>query len=318
MKRILFSTYLFLFFAIVCVIGGITACSSKKEQALELKDGEYLIYYLDKSGYALEADRYQAVTDAEDTEALIGELYYAMAHPSNVNQYSKTVREQIVCLENSLNNEVLYVNFAESYASLTTEEEVIFRAAYVKTMTQIQGVKYVCFYVNDQPLMDAMGNLVGIMLASDFMEDIGSGTYRTWVDLSVYYGNTQADCLSPEKITVGYGKNASIERVIIEQLIKGPGEEGHVRTVPASLTLLGVSTKDGICYVNFDSSLTDIVVSVPPTVTVYSIVNSLCELSNVNKVQISINSNSNVVFRDVIDLSQPLERNLDIIETQQN
>ena len=315
MKRLSVKKIILLFITCICAIGA-AACQRAGEQDEELKDNEYLVYYLDGTGCALAAEKYQAAAAADDTEALIEELYYAMAHPSNVNEYSKTVRDQIVCLESSLNNEVLYVNFAESYATLSTENEVMFRAAYVKTMTQIQGVKYICFYVNDQPLMDALGNLVGIMLASDFMEDIGSGTYRTWVDLSVYYGSTQADRLSPEKITVGYGKNASIERVIIEQLIKGPGEEGHVRTVPASLTLLGVSTKDGTCYVNFDSSLTDIVVSVPPAVTIYSIVNSLCELSNVNKVQISINSNSNVVFRDVIDLSQPLERSLDIIETQ--
>ena len=52
--------------------------------------------------------------------------------------------------------------------------------------------------------------------------------------------------------------------------------------------------------------------------TVYSIVNSLCELSNVNKVQISVKSSTNIIFRDTIDLSQPLERSLDIIETSKN
>lgn len=300
----------------LCAICFASACGRNEEQDESLKDNEYLVYYLDSTGRALATEKYQAASEYSNPEALIEELYYAMSHPSDINEHSGTVMNEIVCLESSLNNEVLSVNFAESYSALTIEDEVMFRAAYVKTMTQIQGVKYICFYVNDQPLLDALGNVVGIMLASDFMEDIGSGTYRTWVELSVYYGSAQADRLSPEKITVGYGKNASIERVIIEQLIKGPGEEGHVRTVPASLTLLGVSTKDGTCYVNFDSSLTDIIVSVPPAVTIYSIVNSLCELSNVNKVQISVNSNSNIIFRDAIDLSQPLERSLDIIETQ--
>ena len=69
---------------------------------------------------------------------------------------------------------------------------------------------------------------------------------------------------------------------------------------------------------DFDSVLTDEILPVSPAVTVYSIVNSLCELSNVNKVQISVKSSTNIIFRDAIDLSQPLERSLDIIETSKN
>lgn len=69
---------------------------------------------------------------------------------------------------------------------------------------------------------------------------------------------------------------------------------------------------------DFDSVLTDEILPVSPAVTVYSIVNSLCELSNVNKVQISVKSSTNIIFRDTIDLSQPLERSLDIIETSKN
>ena len=64
--------------------------------------------------------------------------------------------------------------------------------------------------------------------------------------------------------------------------------------------------------------MTDEILPVSPAVTVYSIVNSLCELSNVNKVQISVKSSTNIIFRDTIDLSQPLERSLDIIETSKN
>ena len=49
-----------------------------------------------------------------------------------------------------------------------------------------------------------------------------------------------------------------------------------------------------------------------PEVTLYSLVNSLVELPNVNKVQISINGETNVVFRETYNLSTVFERNLDI------
>ncbi len=280
-------------------------------------ENEYLVYYLDKTGRALGNELRSSLIASDNTTELLDELTYMMRQPEDA-AHTSTFRDEMVIVDTQLNDEVLSVYFTDSYNKLSAEDEVMFRAAYVKTVTQIDGIKYVCFYVNEQPLMDALGKAVGIMLASDFMEDIGTGTYRTWVDLSLYYADANADKLVPEKITVGYGRDASIERVIIEQLIKGPGEENHLRTVPATLTLLGVNTKDGVCYVNFDSTLTDVVVPVTPAVTIYSIVNSLCELSTVNKVQISVKSNTNIMFRDTIDLSSPLERSLDIIDTQKN
>lgn len=294
----------------------LSGCGKEESEQESLAEGQYQIYYMDSTGMELATEVYTAAET--EAEALLEELFTAMGNPQETREHQSAIPQSAVRMDQKLSDEVLSVYFSDEYNKLAVSDEVMFRAAYVKTMTQIPGVRYVCFYVNDQPLMDAMGNVVGIMLASDFVEDIGSGTYRTWVDLSVYYGaGTGSDKLAPERITVGYGKNVSIERVIIEQLIKGPAEGGHVRTVPASLKLLGVSTREGVCYVNFDSTLTSAAVPVPAAVTIYSIVNSLCELSTVNKVQISINSNSNVMFGDTIDLSQPFERSLDMIETTQ-
>lgn len=302
-----------------CVVV-LSACSgnSKKieDETIQLSENEYMIYYLDETGRALTSEIYTAANSQGEPLVLVKELWEAMKAPADSAHLSTAVRKEINIINISLRDEVLSVYFTDSYSKLAIEDEVMFRAAYVKTVTQIQGVKYVNFYINEQPLQDALGNPVGIMLASDFMDDIGSGIYRTWVELSVYYGNSNADKLVPEKITIGYGKDASVERVVIEQLIKGPGEENHIRTVPAALTLLSAVTKDGVCYVDFDSVLTDEVLPVSPVMTIYSIVNSLCELSNVNKVQISVKGSSNILFRDSIDLSQPLERSLDIIELQ--
>ena len=56
------------------------------------------------------------------------------------------------------------------------------------------------------------------------------------------------------------------------------------------------------------------IIDVLPEVTVYSIVNSLIELQSVNKVQISVDGNPNVIFRDTIDLAVLFERNLDIMK----
>ena len=53
--------------------------------------------------------------------------------------------------------------------------------------------------------------------------------------------------------------------------------------------------------------------NVTPEVTIFSITNSLVELSNVNKVQISINGDTSGVYREKYNLTTYFERNLDIV-----
>ena len=68
-----------------------------------------------------------------------------------------------------------------------------------------------------------------------------------------------------------------------------------------------------MCYLNFDSDFLNNQLEVKDYIPVYSIVNSLSELSSVNRVQISINGVQNAKFRDSIELNAMFERNLDYI-----
>ena len=49
-------------------------------------------------------------------------------------------------------------------------------------------------------------------------------------------------------------------------------------------------------------------------VVIYSIVNSLAELPNVSKVQISVNGDTSSTYREKFSLSTVYERNLDYME----
>ena len=49
----------------------------------------------------------------------------------------------------------------------------------------------------------------------------------------------------------------------------------------------------------------------------YSIVNSLSELPTISKVQISVNGDTNSVYRDKFRLDELYERNLDYMEAKQ-
>ena len=67
---------------------------------------------------------------------------------------------------------------------------------------------------------------------------------------------------------------------------------------------------------NLDEKFLDNPYEISDMLPVYSIVNSLTELSNISKVQFSINGKTDVKFRESISLESPFERNLDLIESQ--
>ena len=117
--------------------------------------------------------------------------------------------------------------------------------------------------------------------------------------------------------TVVYNSNISMERLVVENLVKGPESEEVFPVINSATKVQGVTVKDGICYVNLDDAFLTQVYNVTADVVIYSLVNSLVELSNVNKVQIAVNGRSDLVFRESYNLANIYERNLEITRTEE-
>ena len=100
----------------------------------------------------------------------------------------------------------------------------------------------------------------------------------------------------------------------MEQLIRGPRESGHFATISSGTGILSVSQADGIAYVNLDQRFVTESLGVQPEVTVYSIVNSLIAAGNVKRVQISVNGDSKVEFKESVELNQLYEANNELVE----
>ena len=111
-----------------------------------------------------------------------------------------------------------------------------------------------------------------------------------------------------------YNTNISLEKLVVEELIKGPNNEELFPTINPETKVNSVTVKDGICYVNLNENFLTQVSNATSEVTVYSITNSLVELPNVNKVQISINSDTEGTYRETIPFSTIFERNLELME----
>lgn len=113
---------------------------------------------------------------------------------------------------------------------------------------------------------------------------------------------------------VKYSSNMSKEKLIVEKLMKGPKKNAGYPTINPAVSLLGVTIKDGICYVNLDDEFLTGGVDVKPEITIYSIVNSLVEGTTASKVQITVNGEKNISYKDTVDLTQPLQWDMSWVE----
>ncbi len=84
--------------------------------------------------------------------------------------------------------------------------------------------------------------------------------------------------------------------------------------MPSNLGILSVNLSDGIAYVNLDNTFVSEALALPDELIIYSLVNSLVEGSGVERVQISVNGETNVSFRNTVDLNQFFEENLALVE----
>ena len=163
--------------------------------------------------------------------------------------------------------------------------------------------------------MDANGTLIGLMTAESFIENPGEQINNIQTaSITLYFANKKGTKLVQEVQEVHYSSNISLEKLVLEQLLKGPSGKKMRSAIPDGTKLLGVSVSEGTCFVNLNEGFLSQNFDVSEPIVIYSIVNSLAELPNVNKVQISVNGDNSMVYREKYKLSDVYERNLDYLD----
>jgi len=280
------------------------------------EDGVYQVYYLNSSLTKLVPQPYH--TETKEPEKLVSELMEQITKVPQDVDCQAALPEKVGFMNYRLEQMVLYLYFDNNYTSMKATREILGRAALVKTLTQIEGVDYVNIYVGEQPLLDTAGNPVGMMSVSDFQDSISNVNAYEKTELVLCFADGTGEKLIQEKRKVVHNVNTSVEKLVLEQLIDGPQGPGYFATLSKDTKVLNVSVNENVCYINFDSSFLNSSLDVKEYIPIYSIVNSLSELSTVNKVQISVNGSQDVMYRDTIPLNQLFERNLDYIGGNEN
>lgn len=308
-QRILFLVLL------VCLLS-LTGCKGRRELGGESTGNVYKIYYLNSAMTKLDPQDYtmpQKTSDSDDTQIdweIIRLMEQLKTVPKDLDRQA-AVPDKVGFERYKLEDKVLYLYFDNNYSMMNSTREILCRASLVRTLTQVKGVDYVAVYTAEQPLMDSAGSPVRPMANADFIDNISNVNSYEKTELVLYFADGTGEKLVRETRDVVHNVNTSLEKLIVEQLIAGPGRQGMNPTLPKDTKLLNVSVNENVCYINFDSTFLNNTLEVKEYIPIYSIVNSLAAVTTINKVQITVNGSQEFMFRDSISLNQLFERNLD-------
>lgn len=289
-----------------CLLG-LTSC---RQEASE-NENVYQIYYISNSETKVEIHEHEMTADSRREQ--LNELIECLSAMPEKLEYKAPLAMGFQVLSVELKEGRVMLDVDAAYMDMPATTEVLVRAALVNTLTQIPDVDYVGITVEGGQLFDNAGDLVGLMNAEQFIHNDGNeiNTYEL-TRVKLYFANESGDKLIAAYREKHYSTNTPLERFVLEELIAGPSGqvEGIYPSINPETKIMSIMTKDGICYVNLDASFLTVVNNVSTDVAIYSIVNSLVELNNINKVQILINGEVPASFS-----AATYERNLDCVIT---
>ena len=302
--------YMILTVAMLLVCMFCCGCDGAKKQ-----EGELQISYLDKEQTKTVRVGYDPNADQADTELLVRELIDVLSTDSGDVDLVRPIPEGVQVTKTKLGQDGdLKVYFNDAYHSMDAVPEILCRLALVQTLTQVEGVKCLEFFVDGEPLEDTRGNEVGQMTPDDFVvnpgEQINSIQHAT---LDLYFSNAAGDGLVLETQRVYYNSNVSLEKLVIEHLLDGPRSNDAVASIPPETALVNVSVADRICYVSLDDGFRTQNYNIQEPIVIYSLVDSLTALPHIDKVQISINGDTSGVYRENMLLSTIYEEDLSYV-----
>ena len=289
----------------------LAACAKRTD----VDSGDPYIYSLntDRTGLVKITFEFEEDDPLRQAEAILSE----MKQPASDIEYTTVFPEDVEVTECNISGGILAVDFNSAYLQMENLEEKLVRAAVVQSLVRIDGINAVYFSVEGENLKDGDGRPIGLMNEDDFVENTASSpsSYQTGT-LVLYFANADGDKLVPQEMNVRYSSNISREKLIVEKLIQGPQSGGVYPVINPDTNLLSVTIKDKICYVNFDSTFLTGAYDIVPELTVYSIVNSLTEGTEAEQVQITINGESDNSYMEAVDLSKPLESDMNWVAAE--
>lgn len=267
----------------VLTVAAVVGILIKKDYGSYRYNSELYFFNETATSIVMENREIKYKDDKELAESVIEAL---MKGPDN-SRYMKIIEKNTKLLSlNDVDSGNIVVNFSGEFLTGDNTKDVLAVYAVVKSLCAISSVDSVKVIVEGKDIATADGSIIGYLRNQDI--NLPTDTYNSETrEIALYFPNKDGNKLVMETRTIKVTDRQPLAQYIINELIKGP--ENKELSVPLSkdTVLLSVETSDNICFVNFKANFTDknSGTAEKEKMTIYSIVDSLTELDNIQRVQ---------------------------------
>lgn len=187
-------------------------------------------------------------------------------------------------------------------------------SSIVNTLTELPGIEKVSIMSEGKDLLSSDDKPYG-PLAREDLDKLEEENPKLETEITLYFSDDEALYLVPETRKVELD-NKLVEEVIVEELINGPAIENHFYTIPKGTKMHSVKVEDNIAYVDFSKEFKKNHPggSTGEIMTIYSVVNSLTELENIDKVVFLIEGQKEKTLSGHLIFDEPFYRDESLIK----
>lgn len=289
--------------------------------SIEVKDKEkepakYNFYYINVSETSLKEEAYQPKEETRDL--MVRELMQSISSKNAPEDGLALLPENVTLDSYDFKEDALVIDFSEEYNKMSRAREVLTRSGIAMTFLQVPDIDKVRFTIKGQELTDSRNHKVGDMTKNSFLEISGKDaeSYR-YDTFTLYFTDKSGKRLVKEQRNIYYRRSLPKEQVVLEQLAKGPLEEGNCAVIPEDSHALSAVIADRICYIDMNRAFKAEVSGVEEAVQLYAVVNSILDSCEADKVQISVEGSLEGNMRNNMPLYTFYQKNEELVAQEE-
>ena len=266
----------------------------------------YSIYYINEEETKLTPVSYRLESTTE--EGFIEEMLGILADVPEQKGLKPIIAPPVSLLRYEYDREskTISLYLDENFDSLPDTTQILITAALVKSLSQFSGIlDYVSICVGDRWMADADGTPL-LMKNEDYVVALsGSNKMLNEATVTLYFASVSGQKLKSMSLPLKYESGSTPAAAALDALIRGPVTGEYLPVLSPNTHVNTIYIKDGLCQVDFNRGFLEKVGDQDFSLNVYSVVNTLADLDEINQVSITVDGSVVDEAPDGISLKDP-------------
>ena len=299
----------------LCLILALSGCQNIKSLLASRNEEDnsgstrqgYSVYYINEEETRLTPVSYRLESTTED--GIVEEMLGLLADTPEQKGLKPIITPPVSLqrYEYDKDSKTISLYLDQTFDTLPETTRVLITASLVKSLSQFSGIlDYVSICVGDRWIADADGNPL-LMKNEDFVVALsGSNQMLSEATVNLYFASSDHTKLKQLAMPLKYESGSTLSAAVLDALIRGPVAGDCQPVLSPNTHVNTIYIKDGLCQVDFNRGFLEKVAGQDFSLNVYSVVNTLAGLDEINQVLITVDGAPVKEAPDAVDLSEAL------------